>query len=229
MKQSLLLAIEIQQARLKTRDDQILHLKQLLAAAIKDRDEAQHNCKKALLDKLLLQHHLKQSHQSSDPNSALSSVDGDDCDGSIVSAPLRLPPPPPETESRVAIKGPLPEKGQLLQAVRNAGPLLETLLLAGPLPQWRHPPPAVDPYTIPLVVPEFLHENGNKWSGRKRGAVDGFDRSEESKHQRNLMLQWNWGCVFSHSKIKIRKMETTPTDLEYVQCFPLIRKWLAHH
>lgn len=171
MKQSLLLAIQIQQTRLKSRDDQILHLKQLLAAAIRDRDKAQHNCKKALLDMLLLQHHL---HQSSDPNS------------SIVLSP---PPPPPETEFRV---GPLPEKGHLLQAVRNAGPLLDTLLLAGPLPKWRHPPPAVDPYSIPpppLVVPEFLHGNGNKWSGRKPGAVDGFDRSEEWKHQRNLLLR----------------------------------------
>nr|KYP68157.1 hypothetical protein KK1_021777 [Cajanus cajan] len=35
----------------------------------------------------------------------------------------------------------LPQKGKLLQAVVDAGPLLKTLLLAGPLPTWRNPPP----------------------------------------------------------------------------------------
>ncbi|KAH7289286.1 hypothetical protein KP509_31G068400 [Ceratopteris richardii] len=35
----------------------------------------------------------------------------------------------------------LPEKGKLLQAVMQAGPLLHNLLLAGPLPQWKYPPP----------------------------------------------------------------------------------------
>ncbi|XP_039012707.1 uncharacterized protein LOC120142011 [Hibiscus syriacus] len=34
----------------------------------------------------------------------------------------------------------LPEKGKLLQAVMEVGPLLSTLLVAGPLPQWRNPP-----------------------------------------------------------------------------------------
>ncbi|KAF7833136.1 formin-like protein 2 [Senna tora] len=32
----------------------------------------------------------------------------------------------------------------------KAGPLLQTLLLAGPLPQWRHPPPPLDSFEIPL-------------------------------------------------------------------------------
>lgn len=34
----------------------------------------------------------------------------------------------------------LPEKGKLLQAVIEAGPLLKTLLVAGSLPRWRNPP-----------------------------------------------------------------------------------------
>lgn len=39
------------------------------------------------------------------------------------------------------IKGkPLPQKGSLLEAVVEAGPLLQTLMLAGPLPRWRNPP-----------------------------------------------------------------------------------------
>jgi hypothetical protein len=35
--------------------------------------------------------------------------------------------------------------------VMQAGPLLQTLLLAGPLPQWRYPPPVLDTVNIPQV------------------------------------------------------------------------------
>lgn len=48
---------------------------------------------------------------------------------------------------RLAMKRPLPEKGRLLQAVVEARPLLQTLLVAGPLPEWRNPPP---PRSSPL-------------------------------------------------------------------------------
>ncbi|KAJ4814747.1 enabled-like protein (DUF1635) [Rhynchospora pubera] len=41
----------------------------------------------------------------------------------------------------LAKKRPLPENGKLLHAVMNAGPLLQTLMVAGPLPMWRNPPP----------------------------------------------------------------------------------------
>jgi Protein of unknown function (DUF1635) len=41
----------------------------------------------------------------------------------------------------LAKQRPLPEKGNLMQAVINAGPLLQTLMVAGPLPTWRNPPP----------------------------------------------------------------------------------------
>lgn len=47
------------------------------------------------------------------------------------------------------VKGkPLPEKGKLVQAVTDAGPLLQTILLSGHLPQWRNPPPA-QPFQVP--------------------------------------------------------------------------------
>lgn len=47
------------------------------------------------------------------------------------------------------VKGkPLPEKGKLVQAVTDAGPLLQTILLSGHLPQWRNPPP-VQPFQVP--------------------------------------------------------------------------------
>ncbi|XP_047977842.1 uncharacterized protein LOC125219806 [Salvia hispanica] len=158
------LSMELQESRvraehdLKSRDAQILRLKELLAGAIKERDEARENCKKILLEKILV--------QRSAPNSAISSIEDEpepakgidglsssDCEESIASSPDRVPVE--------LIKGPLPEQGKLLQAVVKAGPLLQTLLLAGPLPQWRHPPPVVDPYQIP--PPPSPH-----WAGTKR-------------------------------------------------------------
>ncbi|CAK7331642.1 unnamed protein product [Dovyalis caffra] len=44
----------------------------------------------------------------------------------------------------------LPQKGKLLQAMMETSPLLQTLLLAGPLPRWRNPPP-LQPFKIPPV------------------------------------------------------------------------------
>lgn len=160
LRQNLLLNMELEDTRLraeeelKLRDQEIAHLKDLLASAIRERDEAQDKCQKLMLDRLLL-------HHQSTPHSGVSSVEEDhryagfsssDCDESIVSSPHHLPPPPPaeaEQELPVAVDRPLPEKGKFLQAVMKAGPLLQTLILAGPLPQWRHPPPPLDTYQIP--------------------------------------------------------------------------------
>ncbi|KAG6432855.1 hypothetical protein SASPL_104443 [Salvia splendens] len=44
----------------------------------------------------------------------------------------------------------LPRKGMLLQAVLQAEPLLQTLMVAGPLPRWRNPP-QMQPFQIPPV------------------------------------------------------------------------------
>jgi hypothetical protein len=41
----------------------------------------------------------------------------------------------------------LPQKGKLLQALMEARPLLQTLLLAGLLPRWRNSPP-LQPFNI---------------------------------------------------------------------------------
>ncbi|KAM0867322.1 hypothetical protein ACQ4PT_042079 [Festuca glaucescens] len=46
----------------------------------------------------------------------------------------------------------LPEKVQLVEAVVLAGPVLQTLLLVGPLPRWRNQPP---PAPADLVMPPF--------------------------------------------------------------------------
>ncbi|KAH0716453.1 hypothetical protein KY284_009358 [Solanum tuberosum] len=44
----------------------------------------------------------------------------------------------------------LPQQGKLLQSVLEAGPLLQTLLVSGQLPQWRNPP-QLSPFNIPSV------------------------------------------------------------------------------
>ncbi|XP_068669444.1 uncharacterized protein [Aristolochia californica] len=51
---------------------------------------------------------------------------------------------------QLAMKKKLPERGKFLDAVSNAGPLLKNLLVAGPLPQWRNPPPQQS-FQIPPV------------------------------------------------------------------------------
>lgn len=49
------------------------------------------------------------------------------------------------------VKGkPLPQKGKFLQAVLDAAPLLQTLIVAAPLPRWRNPP-QLNPFHIPPV------------------------------------------------------------------------------
>ncbi|XP_044964457.1 uncharacterized protein LOC123424828 [Hordeum vulgare subsp. vulgare] len=58
-----------------------------------------------------------------------------------------------EAEVEMALARRLPEKGRLVEAVVSAGPLLQTLLLAGPLPRWRHPPPPASADVIPPFNP----------------------------------------------------------------------------
>ncbi|GFP79702.1 hypothetical protein PHJA_000113700, partial [Phtheirospermum japonicum] len=120
------------------RDLEIAQLKAFLSAAVKERDEAQQNCQRACCQHALLQNQLQKKqkrHQLSAPHSGVSSsVEDDACDERSIGSS------PPEPELPVAPNMPLPEKGKLLQAVIKAGPLLQTLLIAGgPLPQWRHP------------------------------------------------------------------------------------------
>ncbi|KAJ0246749.1 hypothetical protein HA466_0172470 [Hirschfeldia incana] len=44
-----------------------------------------------------------------------------------------------EIMAPLLLENPLPDNESLLQAVLKACPMLQTLLLAGPLHQWRHP------------------------------------------------------------------------------------------
>lgn len=70
----------------------------------------------------------------------------------FVSSPAATPAVAPTGELFELVPvGKLPEKGRLLEAVMKAGPLLHNLMLAGPLPQWRHPPPPLRSIEIPPV------------------------------------------------------------------------------
>ncbi|KAG4961324.1 hypothetical protein AAZX31_13G314300 [Glycine max] len=55
----------------------------------------------------------------------------------------------------------LPQKGNLLKAVMDAGPVLQTLHVAGPLPTWRNPPPLQNIKIPPLNVQDFVASNNN--------------------------------------------------------------------
>lgn len=131
MKRSLLCAtFELETTRMGAqdeilkRDEEIRQLKDLLSRAIKERDEA--------IDKY---QRLSGTAQEDDGRSEEESI--------VCGSPVQ------SVEGAV---GRLPEKGELLQAVMKAGPLLHTLLLAGPLPEWRHPPPPLVAGEIPPVV-----------------------------------------------------------------------------
>lgn len=186
LRQSLLLTtMELENSRLKAqedikmKDEQLFQLKDLLCRAIKERDEAQEQCQRLVLEKLLLQN----QQSAAPPLSGISSIEDDqprrgmdsnngfsssDCDESIVSSPIppqEIPQVQPQQQPTIELdptfsvltdRALLPENGKFLQAVMKAGPLLQTLLLAGPLPQWRHPPPPLDSYQIPpppVVIP----------------------------------------------------------------------------
>ncbi|XP_064966039.1 uncharacterized protein LOC103986357 [Musa acuminata AAA Group] len=49
----------------------------------------------------------------------------------------------------LAMKGNRPERGRFVQAVLQAGPLLQTLMVAGKLPQWRNPPAPLRHLQVP--------------------------------------------------------------------------------
>ncbi|KAL6864669.1 hypothetical protein ACP4OV_015820 [Aristida adscensionis] len=86
-----------------------------------------------------------------------------------LSPPTPPPPPPPPAATpchpgagassvaddvldMLAMKKPLPQKGRMLAAVMEAGPLLQNLLVAGQLPRWRNPPTVHAPDALAVGV-----------------------------------------------------------------------------
>nr|XP_043634877.1 uncharacterized protein LOC122605977 [Erigeron canadensis] len=162
--------------QIRAKDDELNQLKYLLNDVINERNEARKNYQSLLVDKLFLQkqldHHHHNHRETTTPPlySGVSTIEDEpitnygfsssDCEESIVSSPpLEIPFPAPEIV--IPTKG-LPENGKFLEAVMKAGPLLQNLLLVGPLPQWHHPPPQLDTYQIPpppLVIPPLPRVN----------------------------------------------------------------------
>ncbi|KAG0496018.1 hypothetical protein HPP92_000630 [Vanilla planifolia] len=161
---------------IREKEESIKHLTRLVWAASQERDQARKQLR-LLLEKLerstsieVLQGSssvTKSENFSSEGHNVSSPAVGDSIEVSNVSAaePFDAAVSPQlkmcacttpfcsqdelmKTVFEQFAKKPLPEKGRLVEAVINAGPLLETLFLSGSLPQWKKPPP-LKPVMIP--------------------------------------------------------------------------------
>ncbi|XP_050386554.1 uncharacterized protein LOC126802889 [Argentina anserina] len=163
--------------KISRRDEEVVHLKDLLSRVIKERDEAKAICQRLVLEKLMLQQQPQkqqeqevfapQNHEDeskgSDSSRHYFAAAFSDSDENIISSPDAAEPVMSQDvlAQLLVDQKALPEKGKLLQAVIDAGPLLQTLLLAGSLPQWQHPPPQlksteIPPVTISPPTPQLL-------------------------------------------------------------------------
>ncbi|XP_021295898.1 uncharacterized protein LOC110425334 [Herrania umbratica] len=142
--------------------------------------------------------HPNKNISSSDSNRSIISSPGSDSIPHPVHPPSQPQSPLPQEALKLAANKPLPEKGKLLQAVKDAGPLLQNLLLAGPLPQWQHPPPQLTSIDIPPVAissptQHLIHQdsfnNLNGCLSKKRGAenYEGSESSPNTKYQKVVL------------------------------------------
>ncbi|KAL6841099.1 hypothetical protein ACP4OV_029068 [Aristida adscensionis] len=135
------------QAELRRVESEAARLAALVASAAAERDELRRHCQSLLL----LLHHQASPAPPPPPEPALSLHPGVVAGGAGAFVDEHAPDAAAaaasadEAELEAALARRLPEKGRLVEAVVSAGPLLQTLLLAGPLPRWRHPPPAPPP------------------------------------------------------------------------------------
>jgi hypothetical protein len=147
------------QAELRRMESEATRLAALVASAAAERDELRRHCHSLLL----LLHHQQAAQETPAapaPPPRLSPAGGAGRPaGGLVDhhhAPDDAAPAcAGDTVLELALARRLPEKGRLVEAVVSAGPLLQTLLLAGPLPRWRHPPPPA-PADIPPFNPGRL-------------------------------------------------------------------------
>ncbi|KAH9660521.1 Enabled-like protein (DUF1635) [Citrus sinensis] len=151
------------QEELKKRDDQLVHLKDLLSKVIRERDVAQEKCQRLVCEKILLQQQqqhqqqqLQQQQQAAAPLSGISSIEDEprrgidsnngfsssDCEESIVSSPVidPIPQPPSQNLQQAQAQGPksVPEAAIELQPEKplpEKGKLLQAVMKAGPLLQ----------------------------------------------------------------------------------------------
>lgn len=150
---------------LARKEDELMHLQNLLIKTIQERDDAQAKCHILSVENFNLQQLLQTPSLTSTIEDFEAPKKEDspssNCDENFSTSPPPLgqlqPPlaPPPEIVDgthKLVMGKTLPENGKFLQAVMEAGPLLQTLLLAGPLPQWQHPPPQLNSVEIPPVT-----------------------------------------------------------------------------
>lgn len=197
---------------LSRKENELMYLKSLLTNTIKERNEAQENCQRLILEKHILQQKLQPSPLTINVFEDELTMKGESatgfsysgCDENSTPSPRTeqiLPPPPPvqpvDVAGKLVINKTLPENGKFLKAVMEAGPLLQTVLLAGPLPQWQHPPPQLNSGEIPPVtIPSpgarvLIHQDSclstSGCFSKKRGLVqreNNFDFSPNSKNQK---------------------------------------------
>ncbi|EES11787.1 hypothetical protein BDA96_06G015800 [Sorghum bicolor] len=150
------------QAELRRVESEAARLAALVSSAAAERDELRRHCHSLLL----LLHHQAQAqppppHTPSLHAASVLSAGGGGGGGCTNAAAVMMNnenapdaaaacADETTTELEMALARRLPEKGRLVEAVVSAGPLLQTLLLAGPLPRWRHPPPPA-----PADIPPF--------------------------------------------------------------------------
>lgn len=119
------------------KSDEMLHYKRLLTKTTNARDNFQFKCR-VLSEDLIRQHKTKKIE-----------------DGASIVRTRQTS----YTEDNFIIKldnalltKRLPEKGKFLQAVMDAGPLLQNLLFVGQLPRWRNAPPKRNAIKIPTTT-----------------------------------------------------------------------------
>ncbi|CAK9229804.1 unnamed protein product, partial [Sphagnum troendelagicum] len=152
----------VAEAEAEAHEVQVRHLQELLAATQRERDEAREQL-------LGLQGHLSRSSSMSGRHGSVARTDSVPNSGlssgmfqSVAGIPTHVLPEPPGADLH-AMLSTLPEKGKLMQAVMDAGPLLQTLMMASSpsLPQWRHPPPALETLDLPClsVMPDYFQKS----------------------------------------------------------------------
>ena len=144
------------QEELRKKEDQLIHLKDLLSKAIREKDEAQEKCQRLFLEKLLLQQQQQQQQQTA-PLSGISSIEDEprrgidsnngfsssDCEESIVSSPVIDPVkqtqlPTPAAAAAAAVPSSISEAALDLvceKPLPEKGKLLQAVMKAGPLLQ----------------------------------------------------------------------------------------------
>ncbi|XP_064963640.1 uncharacterized protein LOC135611921 [Musa acuminata AAA Group] len=133
------------------------------------------------------------------------------------------------TINSLATNKPLPQRGKLLQAVLEAGPTLQTLLLAGSLPRWRNPPPShpfkgpppgVQAQTASLLTPKIVPNpsssartspnliNHEKSDGASLVYVQATLNSQGDAMKR---LPLTSPCIMSHDSMNMKIQKTQCT------------------